>query len=89
MKTKGDAPVSVWVRNVQLSFYSLWPALFLGVLFMDGEYLAKTGFFTGFNWVVWVVIALQAAGGVLVALTVDMAELLHELLVEVECIEVP
>lgn len=27
---------TLWVRNVQLSFFSLFPALFLGVLWKDG-----------------------------------------------------
>ena len=72
---KGDAhKVSVWVRNVQLSFYSLWPALFIGVLFKDGEYISKTGFFTGYNWVVWLAIVMQATGGVAVALVVNYAD---------------
>ncbi|KAK4545901.1 hypothetical protein LTR36_002465 [Oleoguttula mirabilis] len=73
--SKGDAhTVSVWVRNVQLSFYSLWPALFIGVLFKDGEHLAKTGFFTGYNWVVWLAIVAQATGGVIVALVVNYTD---------------
>lgn len=72
---KGDAhTVSVWVRNVQLSFYSLWPALFIGVLFKDGEHLSKAGFFTGYNWVVWLAIVLQASGGVIVALVVNYTD---------------
>lgn len=64
---------SVWIRNVQLSFYSLWPALFIGVMFKDGEHITKTGFFTGYNWVVWAAILLQAIGGVLVAFVVKFA----------------
>ncbi|KAI7705064.1 nucleotide-sugar transporter, partial [Hortaea werneckii] len=72
---KGDAHrQSVWVRNVQLSFYSLWPALLIGVFFKDGEQIAKTGFFTGYNWVVWLAITLQAIGGVVVALAVNYAD---------------
>ena len=72
---KGDAHrQSLWIRNVQLSFYSLWPALFIGVFFKDGEHIAKTGFFTGYNWVVWASIALQATGGVVVALAVNYAD---------------
>lgn len=74
LKAKDSSKASVWVRNVQLSFYSIWPALFLGVLFMDGEHIAKTGFFTGYNWVVWVVILLQAAGAVLVAMALTYAD---------------
>lgn len=74
LKAKGEARASIWVRNVQLSFYSIWPALFLGVFFMDGEYVFKTGFFTGYNWVVWCVIILQAIGGILVALLLSCAD---------------
>ena len=72
---KGDArSTSVWVRNVQLSFYSLWPALFIGVFFIDGEHIAKTGFFTGYSPVVWLAITFQAMGGVIVALVVKYAD---------------
>ncbi|KAI5248141.1 nucleotide-sugar transporter [Aureobasidium subglaciale] len=65
---------SLWVRNVQLSFYSLFPALFVGVIFKDGAELAKHGFFAGYNWVVWSAIFLQAIGGVLVALVVNYSD---------------
>ena len=61
---RGDRAASLWIRNMQLSFYSLWPALFVGVLFQDGERIAKTGFFAGYNWVVWAAILLQATGGI-------------------------
>ncbi|KAJ9666609.1 UDP-galactose transporter Gms1 [Coniosporium apollinis] len=69
-----NATASLWVRNVQLSFYSLFPALFLGVFFKDGEQIAKTGFFVGYNWVVWTAITFQALGGVVVALVVNYAD---------------
>lgn len=72
-KSESQKP-SVWVRNVQLAFYSLWPALFIGVLFKDGEHIAKTGFFTGYNWVVWLAIICQAVGGIFVALVVNYAD---------------
>jgi UDP-galactose transporter len=68
---RGERSASVWVRNVQLSFYSVWPALFIGVLFVDGEHIGKTGFFTGYNWVVWLAILLQAAGGLLVGFVIN------------------
>ena len=67
---RSECGSSVWIRNVQLSFYSLWPALFIGVMFLDGEHITKTGFFTGYNWVVWTTILLQAVGGELVAFVV-------------------
>ncbi|KAK4988907.1 UDP-galactose transporter Gms1 [Elasticomyces elasticus] len=69
-----NANASVWVRNVQLSFYSLFPALFIGVFFKDGAEIAKSGFFVGYNWVVWTAICCQALGGVVVALVVNYAD---------------
>jgi UDP-galactose transporter len=69
-----NSKVSLWTRNVQLSFYSLFPALFIGVLFKDGADIAKYGFFSGYNWVVWCAILLQALGGVMVALVVNYAD---------------
>lgn len=65
---------SLWVRNCQLSFWSLFPSLFIGVLWKDGEIIAKTGFFVGYNWVVWTAIVFQAAGGVIVALVINYAD---------------
>jgi len=65
--------VGLWIRNAQLSFYSLFPALFIGVLFNDGEQVAKYGFFSGYNWVVVVVVMLQAFGGILVSLVIKYA----------------
>ncbi|CAO2655706.1 Nn.00g045090.m01.CDS01 [Neocucurbitaria sp. VM-36] len=65
---------TLWVRNCQLSFWSLFPSLFIGVLWKDGEIIQKTGFFAGYNWVVWTAIMFQAAGGVIVALVINYAD---------------
>jgi UDP-galactose transporter len=65
---------SVWIRNVQLSFYSLFPALFIGVIFKDGSQIATHGFFAGYNWVVWTAVVFQAWGGLVVALVVNYAD---------------
>ncbi|KAL7770114.1 hypothetical protein CFE70_000047 [Pyrenophora teres f. teres 0-1] len=65
---------TLWVRNCQLSFWSLFPSLFLGVIWKDGEIISKTGFFVGYNWVVWLAIGFQAAGGVIVALVINYAD---------------
>jgi UDP-galactose transporter len=69
-----NKPVSLWIRNCQLSFWSLFPALFLGVLWVDGQSIAKDGFFAGYNWVVWTAIGFQAAGGLIVALVIKYAD---------------
>ncbi|PNS21170.1 UDP-galactose transporter [Sphaceloma murrayae] len=66
--------VSLWIRNVQLSFYSLFPALFIGVMFKDGADISKYGFLVGYNWVVWTAVAFQAVGGVMVSLVVNYAD---------------
>lgn len=65
---------SLWVRNIQLSFYSLFPALFIGVLFKDGASISDKGFFYGYNFVVWTAIFFQAFGGIIVALCVKFAD---------------
>jgi UDP-galactose transporter len=72
--SSGSKPTTLWVRNCQLSFWSLFPSLFLGVLWKDGEIISKTGFFVGYNWVVWMAIGFQAAGGVIVALVINYAD---------------
>ena len=71
---ESETPVSLWVRNVQLAFYSLFPSLFIGVLFVDGEQIARSGFFVGYNWVVWTTIAVQAIGGIIVSLCLSYAD---------------
>lgn len=32
---------TLWIRNVQLSFFSLFPALFVGVLWKDGNQILE------------------------------------------------
>lgn len=66
--------VSLWTRNVQLSFFSLFPALFIGVLWQDGAAIARNGFFAGYNPVVWLTIGLQALGGLIVAVCITYAD---------------
>lgn len=70
---KGSS-TTLWVRNIQLSFYSLFPAFFIGVVFKDGSGIVQRGFFDGYNGVVWTAIAFQAAGGIVVALCVNFAD---------------
>ena len=67
-------PPSLWIRNVQLAFYSLFPALFIGVMFVDGEEVAKYGFFVGYNRVVWATIAFQTSLGILASFCVAYAD---------------
>lgn len=71
---KDSRKVSLWVRNVQLSFFSVWPALIFGVLLKDMDKIRQYGFFVGYNPVVVTVILLQAFGGIIVALVVKYAD---------------
>ncbi|TFB02800.1 UDP-galactose transporter [Trichoderma ghanense] len=65
---------SVWVRNLQLSFYSMIAALVGGVMWQDGAGIREHGFFEGYNAVVWATIGLQAAGGLLASLVIRDAD---------------
>lgn len=65
---------SLWIRNVQLSLYSLFPAFFVGIIFLDGEHVAKNGFFAGYNWVVVFSIAIQSFGGIIAAFCIFYAD---------------
>ncbi|KAF2874303.1 nucleotide-sugar transporter-domain-containing protein [Massariosphaeria phaeospora] len=69
-----NTKTSLWIRNLQLSFWSIFPSLFLGVIWVDGENISKTGFFAGYNWIVWMAITFQALGGVIVALVINYAD---------------
>ena len=71
-----DSPkmTSLWIRNVQLSIYSLFPAFFIGVLFVDGEIVAKNGFFDGYNWIVVLSIVIQSLGGIVAAFCIYYAD---------------
>jgi UDP-galactose transporter len=71
---KDSTKVTLWVRNVQMSFYSIFPALFIGVVWKDGAEISKDGFFAGYNSIVWAAIACQAIGGLLVAVVVNYAD---------------
>lgn len=65
---------SLWIRNVQLSLYSLFPAFFVGIIFLDGEHVAKYGFFHGYNWIVVFSIAIQSFGGIIAAFCIYYAD---------------
>ncbi|KAJ5156274.1 hypothetical protein N7492_009077 [Penicillium capsulatum] len=65
---------SLWVRNVQLAIYSVFPALFIGVGFRDGERVSNDGFFQGYNWAVWCTIVIQALGGIISTLSISRAQ---------------
>lgn len=64
---------SVWLRNVQLAFFSAVLGVF-GVWSKDGVAVAEKGVFYGFSPLVWFIIAIQAFGGLLVAVVIKFAD---------------
>ncbi|XP_021913007.1 UDP-galactose translocator [Zootermopsis nevadensis] len=65
--------ISVWMRNVQLSFLSLPFGLFTCLMY-DGTRIHSNGFFFGYDVFVWYLVTLQAGGGLVVALVVKYAD---------------
>nr|XP_033772118.1 UDP-N-acetylglucosamine transporter [Geotrypetes seraphini]XP_033772119.1 UDP-N-acetylglucosamine transporter [Geotrypetes seraphini]XP_033772120.1 UDP-N-acetylglucosamine transporter [Geotrypetes seraphini]XP_033772121.1 UDP-N-acetylglucosamine transporter [Geotrypetes seraphini] len=64
---------SVWIRNIQLGFFGGIFG-FLGVYIYDGERVSQNGFFQGYNHFTWIVVALQALGGLVIAAVIKYAD---------------
>ncbi len=65
-------PVSMWMRNIQMAFFSVIIGLVNGYR-LTGEDAAKP-FMHGFTSWVWIVVLLQAGGGLLVAAVIKYAD---------------
>lgn len=65
--------VSVWMRNVQLSFLSLPFGLFTCYT-KDLKAIRTNGFFHGYNLFIVYLVVLQASGGLMVAMVVKYAD---------------
>ena len=72
-KVLKGSEISVWMRNIELSVIGIFVGL-MGVYCTDKERVAELGFFSGYNKLVWAVIALQAFGGIIVANVVKYAD---------------
>jgi|UniRef100_A0AC35GKZ3 UDP-sugar transporter A1/2/3 len=64
---------SLWMRNLQLAFFSIFGA-FLMTWIYDRDAVAKDGFWQGYNTIIWIVVLLQAYGGLIIALVVKYAD---------------
>lgn len=74
-KVLKSAGTSLWMRNIQMGL----PSIVLGVVgtyvnTADRKIISEYGFFHGYNSIVWVVILLQAIGGLVVAVVVKYAD---------------
>ncbi|PHH82331.1 hypothetical protein CDD82_6305 [Ophiocordyceps australis] len=74
LKEGPAAQTSVWIRNIQLSLYSLVTAGLGGILWQDGSGIREHGFFEGYNGIVWTAVLLQAAGGLIASLVIRDAD---------------
>lgn len=69
-----DANNQVWIRNIQMSFFSVLLGLVFVVALQDGATIAEKGFFVNYTPLTWTVIGIQAFGGLIVALVVKYAD---------------
>lgn len=65
-------PVSLWMRNIQMAFFSVLIALVNGYRMTGPD--AEKPFLHGFTGWVWVLVLLQAGGGLLVAAVIKYAD---------------
>ncbi|GMT12683.1 hypothetical protein PFISCL1PPCAC_3980, partial [Pristionchus fissidentatus] len=65
--------IGLWMRNLQLAFFSIFGALFMCWAY-DGEAIGHGGLLQGYNGSVWTVVMLQAYGGLVIALVVKYAD---------------
>lgn len=68
-----NSKASIWLRNIQLSCIGIFVAS-LGCMYRDGPRIRAEGLFSGYDNTVWGVIAIQAAGGLIVAIVVKYAD---------------
>lgn len=64
---------SLWLRNVQMGLPSIIIA-FITVYAKDSALIAEQGFLGGYSPIVWTVVTVQAAGGLIVAVVVKYAD---------------
>lgn len=70
---KHGRQVSLFMRNVQLALFGVVLGV-LGVLGQDASAVSEGGFFQGYNGVVWGVVVIQAAGGLMIAMCMKYAD---------------
>ncbi|KAL3900541.1 MAG: hypothetical protein SGCHY_001272 [Lobulomycetales sp.] len=70
---KGNGTSSVWVRNIQLSMFSMVPGVIVAYI-SDGPAIMEHGFSHDFTGWTYAAILCQALGGLIVALVVKHAD---------------
>ena len=64
---------SLWLRNIQMGLPSILIAL-ITVYVKDSAAVTEQGFLGGYSPIVWTVVTVQAAGGLIVAVVVKYAD---------------
>lgn len=72
-KVVKSAESSIWIRNIQLGIFGMLFS-FIAMILQDGASIYEHGIFYGYNWLVFGVVLMQAAGGLLVAIVVKYAD---------------
>eukprot|EP00928_Gymnodinium_smaydae_P047306 TRINITY_DN31563_c0_g1_i1.p1 TRINITY_DN31563_c0_g1~~TRINITY_DN31563_c0_g1_i1.p1 ORF type:complete len:355 (-),score=84.60 TRINITY_DN31563_c0_g1_i1:186-1250(-) len=71
--TLKNTDASIWIRNMQLSFFGMIVGFF-GAFYFDGDKIQADGFFQGYTVLAWVVVLFQALGGILIAIALKYAD---------------
>lgn len=64
---------SLWIRNFQLAMYCLLISI-IAMLYQDHQAIKRDGFLRGYSNTVWLLVFLQAFGGLIVATVVKHAD---------------
>ncbi|KAI7897965.1 UDP-galactose transporter [Cokeromyces recurvatus] len=64
----------LWIRNIQLSVFSVLLGCLFTVGLQDGVIIWEKGFFQNYSPLTWLVILIQAGGGLIVGLVVRYAD---------------
>ncbi|KAI9361956.1 UDP-galactose transporter [Pilaira anomala] len=73
-KQKNTEQIQLWIRNIQLSIFSVLLGCIFVVALQDGPAILQDGFFQNYSYLTWIVIFIQAGGGLIVGFVVRYAD---------------
>lgn len=73
-KVLKESSISLWVRNIHLACIGVVVSYGTTIVGNDSHLIQKNGFFAGYNGVVWLLVGVQAFGGLLVAAVVKYTD---------------